>query len=228
MITGGRTPEDLETLLEDACVLRDGEALAGLFEDDGVLIAGGEPAARGHQEINRAAYTLREQPSGYVAQPRRILEWRDTALLLGDGVINVARRGHDRSWRFAIAWLQPSPEPVSVPQTGHAPRAGARTKERPMHTMIVTMSVDPARVSDVLRHFEDDVLPWAKAQQGFVSGQWLCAPGDARAMGVIVFESAAAAETAAQGPRSYGANERDETRAWNIEDVSIFEQVAHA
>ena len=35
---GARTPEDLETLLEDAFVLRSGEAMAELFEDGAVLV----------------------------------------------------------------------------------------------------------------------------------------------------------------------------------------------
>jgi hypothetical protein len=108
MTTGGWTPEDLETLMEDACVLRDGDALARLFEDDGVLLAGSGPYAHGHEEIARAAILVWERAGGYVAEPRRIIECRDTALLLGNGVVNVARRGPDRSWRFAIAWLQPA------------------------------------------------------------------------------------------------------------------------
>ena len=41
MTGGARTPEDLETLLEDTFVLRDGEAIAELFEDGAVLVADG-------------------------------------------------------------------------------------------------------------------------------------------------------------------------------------------
>ena len=38
---GARTPEELETLLEDAFLLRDNAALVQLFEPTAVLIAGG-------------------------------------------------------------------------------------------------------------------------------------------------------------------------------------------
>jgi hypothetical protein len=34
---GGRTPEELETLLEDALLMRDAAALTPLFEDASVL-----------------------------------------------------------------------------------------------------------------------------------------------------------------------------------------------
>jgi hypothetical protein len=43
---------------------------------------------------------------GYLADPRRIFQTRDTALLIGDGVTNVARRGQDGSWRFAVSVLR--------------------------------------------------------------------------------------------------------------------------
>lgn len=43
---GARTPEELETLLEDALVIRDGEALAALFGSGAALVTGGERPAR--------------------------------------------------------------------------------------------------------------------------------------------------------------------------------------
>jgi hypothetical protein len=51
---------------------------------------------------------LWQHQSGYLADPRRVFQARDTALLLGDGVINVARRGTDGSWRYAISVLHDS------------------------------------------------------------------------------------------------------------------------
>jgi hypothetical protein len=44
-------------------------------------------------------------------------------------------------------------------------------------------------------------------------------------MGVVVFASEDAAAVAAQGPRNFP---RDEDRAWNVEDVTIYEQVSSA
>ena len=45
MSPGALTPEELETLLEDAFVVRDRAALARLFEPDGLVAAAGPPHA---------------------------------------------------------------------------------------------------------------------------------------------------------------------------------------
>ena len=81
-----------------------------------------------------------------------------------------------------------------------------------MHTMVVRMSVDPARNKEVREHITEEVVHWARRQPGFVSGQWLCVPGDNLAMGVVVFDSAQAANTAANDPREYAKTHRDEGR----------------
>jgi len=108
MTAGGQTPEELETLLEDALLMRDAAALAQLFEDAGVLVTSHGQPIRGPGQIARAARLLWQQQRGYLAGPRRVFQARDTALLLGDGVINVARRGTDGSWRYAICVLHDS------------------------------------------------------------------------------------------------------------------------
>ncbi|HEX7164087.1 MAG TPA: hypothetical protein VF223_22965 [Trebonia sp.] len=41
-------------------------------------------------------------------------------------------------------------------------------------------------------------------------------------MGIVIFASEHAATAATQGPRGYP---RDESRAWNIEDVTVYQQV---
>jgi hypothetical protein len=94
-----------------------------------------------------------------------------------------------------------------------------------MHTMVVQMSIDPSRVHVVTRHLREDIVSWARQQPGFVSGQWLLGPGQAHGMGVVVFASEDAATAAAHGPRSFP---RDEGRAWNVEDVTVYEQVTSA
>ncbi len=48
MSTGARSPEELETLLEDAFVLDDAAALARLFEPTAVLVVAGEGSRRAH------------------------------------------------------------------------------------------------------------------------------------------------------------------------------------
>ena len=94
-----------------------------------------------------------------------------------------------------------------------------------MHTMVVQMSTDPSRTNVVARHLREDIVSWARQQPGFVSGQWLLGPGQTRGLGVVVFASEDAATAAAQGPRSFP---RDEGRAWNVEDVTVYQQVTSA
>ena len=105
MTAGGQTPEELETLLEDAFVLRDALALARLFQRGGILAVGGQPPACGRDSIARTALPLWAREHRYLAAPRQIYQVRDTALVISDSAVNVARRGRDRSWRYAVAAL---------------------------------------------------------------------------------------------------------------------------
>lgn len=105
MRPGARTPEELETLFEDAFVIRDREALALLFEEEAVLVAGaGAREARG-PDIVRIAAAMWDRDITYVADPRRVLQARDTALVLARRGVNVVRRAGDGSWRYAISLL---------------------------------------------------------------------------------------------------------------------------
>jgi hypothetical protein len=99
-VCGGRTPEELESLLEDAVVLRDASATAALFELDGVLVAGSR-AATGRLDVARATHRLGGY--GYVADPRRVLHGSGLALVVGPRSVTVARRGVDEMWRYAFA-----------------------------------------------------------------------------------------------------------------------------
>jgi hypothetical protein len=106
MRPGARTPEELETLLEDAFVIRDRAALAELFEEGGLLVADqGGWAARGRDEITRLAGEMWAHDRTYLADPRRVLQARTTGLVLTTRGINVVRRGSDGFWRYAIALL---------------------------------------------------------------------------------------------------------------------------
>jgi hypothetical protein len=106
MDPGARTPEELETLLEDAFVLHDPQTLARLFEPGAMLVAsGGLPEARGHRQIVQVAAQLWDSQRLYLAAPRRVLQVRDTALVLAGRATNVVRRSDDRSWRYAISLL---------------------------------------------------------------------------------------------------------------------------
>jgi hypothetical protein len=103
---GARSPEELETLLEDAFVTRDPAALAQLFEAGAVLFADdGRQEVRGREAIARWAAAAWEGEHTYVAEPRRVLQARDTALVVADRGTNVVRRGREGAWRYAIAVL---------------------------------------------------------------------------------------------------------------------------
>ena len=102
MSGGARTPEELETPFEDALVIRDRQAVAELFEEGAVLIAGDERPGRGGEAIARLALATWEGEHTYVADPRRVMQARDLALIVVEQGINVARRGRDGAWRYAI------------------------------------------------------------------------------------------------------------------------------
>ena len=100
-------------MFEDAFVTRDAEALSAMFAEGAVLAIGeGRAAARGVEEIGRLAAVLWEGDRTYVADPHRVVQARDTALVLADGAINVVRRGSDGAWRYSIALLSLDPTPT--------------------------------------------------------------------------------------------------------------------
>jgi hypothetical protein len=114
---GARSPEELETLLEDAFVLQDPRALTRLFQPGATLVVGdGLAEARGRRQIARVAAQLWNLDHSYLADPRRILQVHDTALVLGERAINVVHRGNDGCWRYAISFLDLEKTTVTKPQ----------------------------------------------------------------------------------------------------------------
>src|SRR5215204_6454061 len=104
MVPGAQSPEELETLFEDAFVVRDRSALAELFEDGAVL--GATPGeARGGEQISLLAAEMWDRDYSYLAEPRRVVRARDTALVVGRQGINVVRRRSDGRWLYAISLL---------------------------------------------------------------------------------------------------------------------------
>jgi hypothetical protein len=89
-------------------VLPDPQALAELFQPGAMVVGGGLPEARGQQQIARTAAELWDLDRSYLANPRRVLQARDTALVLAGHALNVARRGNDGFWRYAISVRDPS------------------------------------------------------------------------------------------------------------------------
>jgi hypothetical protein len=105
MRPGARTPEELDALLEDAFVVRDGRAVAALFEREALLVHGGAGEARGAREIASWATETWRLGLTYVAAEPRVLQAGDTALVLTPEGIGVARRRDDHAWRYAVALL---------------------------------------------------------------------------------------------------------------------------
>ena len=101
MATGARTPEELETLLEDTLVLRDYEALSDLFEQWAVLeVDGARSRLNGAAPID--AFGSGGSDDSYLAQPLMVIQARDIALVVTLLGANVVRRGADGCWRYAI------------------------------------------------------------------------------------------------------------------------------
>lgn len=98
-----RTPEELETLLEDGFVLRDATAVADLFDRSGILVAG--PRGQGRTEILLLAARLCASGRRYLAEPRHVIENQGYALIIGDQAVNLARRETDHTWRYTICIL---------------------------------------------------------------------------------------------------------------------------
>ena len=100
--TGARTPEELEMLFEDALLVRDHQVLTALFEPGATLVMGDDQPVRGGEAIARAALVTRDGIGPYIADPRRVLLARNSALVVTDRGINVMHRGDDGAWRYAI------------------------------------------------------------------------------------------------------------------------------
>lgn len=106
MTLAARTPEELETLLEDSLLLADSDALEELFEDFAVLSSADRPQqVRGSREIGIFVAETWAKRHTYLAEPRLIVQAGDTALVLGALGVNVVRQGYDGMWRYEILYL---------------------------------------------------------------------------------------------------------------------------
>ena len=106
---GALTPEELDTLLEDAFVVRDHAAVPELFEADALLAASGAASARG-AGIATLVARLWAHDVTYIPGPRRVLQVNDTALIVTEHAISVVHRNVDARWRYAIALLDVNPK----------------------------------------------------------------------------------------------------------------------
>jgi hypothetical protein len=100
--TGAQTPEELETLLEDALLRGDPAAVAALFEPRSVLATRGDRPAHGSLESAARALAMWGSDHPYLADPRQVVVAHDLGLVVGELGTNVMRRGRSGAWRFAI------------------------------------------------------------------------------------------------------------------------------
>ena len=113
MLSSAASPEDLETLLEDVCVLRDRQALSRLFEPHAVLAPiGCSREIRGRREITDVVSGVWQRGGTYLAVPPRVLQAGPTALVIAGPTVHVVHRG-TQGWRYLISWLQVSTHQVS-------------------------------------------------------------------------------------------------------------------
>ena len=103
MRNGARTPEDLETLLEDALVLENRDDIEQLLEEGALMAVGaGRREIRGPKEISRLAGGIWNRQNTYLADRGRVVQARDLGLIVTPRGVNVVRRDRDGSWRYVI------------------------------------------------------------------------------------------------------------------------------
>jgi hypothetical protein len=100
---GAVTPEELETMFEDAFVVGDPDAVTRLFEDGGLLATASE--TRSGDAIGPFAAALWAREVAFLASPRRVLQAHDTALVVSERSVSVLRRAGDGFWRYVISLL---------------------------------------------------------------------------------------------------------------------------
>ena len=103
MPAGAASPEELEGMLEDACLLNDTLVLPSLFDVDAVLLARGTNQVRGPAIANVIIDQLRDGGS-YVAAPQLVLQSGPLALIISANATSVARRNLD-GWHYVISRL---------------------------------------------------------------------------------------------------------------------------
>lgn len=94
------SPEELETLLEDAVLLGDEAAVAALFDEGAVLITGPRITGPEHALADLAKL-------GYAASTRTVTVRRHLAVVVSDHAVNISIRAPDGAWRLIAAIVRP-------------------------------------------------------------------------------------------------------------------------
>ena len=104
MPAGAASPEELEGMLEDACLLNDTLVLPSLFEVDAVLLARGTSQVRGCPAIANVINDQLRHGGSDVAAPQLVMQSGPLALIISGAAISVARRNLD-GWHYVISRL---------------------------------------------------------------------------------------------------------------------------
>ncbi len=105
MSAGASCPEELETMLEDACLLGDATFLANLFDVDAILLARGTGPVRGRCAIAKVIMDQLQDGGSYVGAPRVVMQSGQLALIISDAGTSVARRRLD-GWHYVISQVE--------------------------------------------------------------------------------------------------------------------------
>jgi hypothetical protein len=104
MSAGAASPEELEEMLEDACLLNDTSFLPNLFDVDAVLLARGTSQVHGRPAIANVIINQLRHGGSYVASPNLVMQSGPLALIISANATSVARRNLD-GWRYVISRL---------------------------------------------------------------------------------------------------------------------------
>jgi hypothetical protein len=104
MSTGAACPEELEAMLEDACLLSDASVLTSLFDDDGVLLNGASSHVRGRSAIAEVIIDHLRHGGNYVAVPELVMQSGRLALIISGEATSVARCSLN-GWHYVITRL---------------------------------------------------------------------------------------------------------------------------
>jgi hypothetical protein len=104
MPVGASTPEELDRLFEDACLLGDADGAATLFQTHGVLVSvTRREEGRGRSAIAGLIDERHQRGDIWVAEPGVLVQAGRTSLLASTTGLSVARRTSAGHWRYVIA-----------------------------------------------------------------------------------------------------------------------------
>ena len=105
MSAGAASPEELEAMLEDACLLLNGTTfLTKLFDVDAVLLARGRSQVRGRPVIANVIISQLRNGGSYVAAPQLVMQSGPLALIISANATSVVKRNLD-GWHYVISRL---------------------------------------------------------------------------------------------------------------------------